>query len=524
MKNRLFICLLFVCFISHTTPLPAQQVLYSPLMNDQSNEGFDVIGKAGNFYWIEKTKKKNRLKRSLSRVVNNSDINFEIYDTRMHLVKTIHTSVDSDVLKKYFIAGDDYFDELTFIKNKGETTVLLKRLTPEGNMVGNDTLCHFPGNMKGEDFLLVRSKNKNKILLLGFERVKDAAPNMHAILYNKNWNLLHQSVYKDRNITQPYVQYDFINYPLEHFNSSPVKLANSGEWLMLSPSALNGNYLLFNFSAPDNNVFYTKVKIPESSAIEDLSLSLNNETMEAEAGILLSSHSSSIKNVIVLHYIMAQCRFNFDTAYRFNTLAGNKTKDKNLFKEYFMPVPGKGFIFLKEYGRQWLQISTEQEVKSDYVKNDYSLPEQSKLISNNPIPGAINKNDYTRYNNLAGTRNEFDRGDLSFYFFPSTQNDSCWSGIVNKEQTNELNSPYLSYVLMTAENKLVFLYNSLFNDDVKYSSTTMLDEKGNPLNEGLVFWKSDNALDFQKARQISVNELAIPYEKNMRKGFAIVRL
>jgi len=33
-----------------------------------------------------------------------------------------------------------------------------------------------------------------------------------------------------------------------------------------------------------------------------------------------------------------------------------------------------------------------------------------------------------------------------------------------------------------------------------------------------------NNLVFQKARQISANELAIPYERNGRNGFAIIKL
>ena len=101
--------------------------------------------------------------------------------------------------------------------------------------------------------------------------------------------------------------------------------------------------------------------------------------------------------------------------------------------------------------------------------------------------------------------------------------DSCWSGIINKEQITELNSSFLSYVFMPVKDKLIFLYNSLFNNN-RYSSTTILDQNGNPVNEGLVFWKTNNTLLFQKARQISANELAIPYEKNMRNGFAIIRL
>jgi hypothetical protein len=139
-------------------------------------------------------------------------------------------------------------------------------------------------------------------------------------------------------------------------------------------------------------------------------------------------------------------------------------------------------------------------------------------------PGYVNKNEYTRYSNLVGGRNAFDRGDLTMYYFPGTSNDSCWSGIINKQQMTELTTSYLSYVFLPREDKLFFLYNEVYKNDDQFSNTTVLDYNGNSLDEGVVYWKMKNTLVFQKARQISENELAIPYQKNARIGFAIIRL
>ena len=87
-----------------------------------------------------------------------------------------------------------------------------------------------------------------------------------------------------------------------------------------------------------------------------------------------------------------------------------------------------------------------------------------------------------------------------------------------------MGTSYLSYVFLPREDKLFFLYNSFYKNRDQYSSATVLDQRGNPMNEGVEYWKMNNTLVFQRARQISENELAIPYERNMRNGFAIIHL
>ena len=181
-----------------------------------------------------------------------------------------------------------------------------------------------------------------------------------------------------------------------------------------------------------------------------------------------------------------------------------------------MTVPGKGFMLLKEYGRSFSSDISEPNNtgNDDTDRNDIEAG----------TPGYLNRNEYTRYSNLVGGRNSFDRGDLTMYYFPGTSKDSCWSGIINKQQITEVGSSYLSYVFLPREDRLFFLYNELFRNSDQYGNTTVLDQKGNVLDEGVVYWKIKNTLVFQKARQISENELAIPYQKNARSGFAIIRL
>ena len=119
----------------------------------------------------------------------------------------------------------------------------------------------------------------------------------------------------------------------------------------------------------------------------------------------------------------------------------------------------------------------------------------------------------------------YNRGDLCLFYFPARDTDSCWSGIIDKEQITEFNSPYLSYLVVPVKDRLFLLYNSFFrNNETQYGNTTILDYKGNQMTEqGLIYSKLSNILNFQQARQISDDEVAIPYENFKRAGFAIIR-
>jgi hypothetical protein len=500
--------------------LCAQKVLYSPFITNQAGNRFDVIGKAGGYYWVQKSKKKIRTERPADLWKSDKDFNLEIYDARMNPVKTIFCSNSNGLVKEYFVSGDQGLDQLILQSANQKIILLLNRYSPDGNSIRNeDSLADFPGYMQRADFLLIRSQNKNKILLLGFEPVPESPPRLHALLFDKNWKLIRRDIYSNKNISQPFVQDEFVDYPLDDYNSGPVKLSDSGEWLMIVPSRINRNYLLFHFKETDEGFVYKEIKMPPSATIEEVGLYLNNKKEEVFAGILSRIRAPAIKNVRIARYSLSDCRVDFDTSYFFNTLAGNKIKNENIYEEYFMTVPGRGFMLLKEYGRIYSSDFSEEKLNKENEQ-----PDEISSLADNAVPGPINKNEYTRYNNLAGTRKSFERGDLSLYYFPATSNDSCWSAIINKEQITELNSSYLSYVLLPKEDKLFFLYNCFYRNSEQYSSATVLDPKGNLLNEGVEYWKINNTLIFQKARQISENELAVPYERNWREGFAIIRL
>jgi hypothetical protein len=97
-----------------------------------------------------------------------------------------------------------------------ETALLLMEIS----LTTSDTLASFPARMKYSNFLLVRSEDKNRILLLGFETIADSLPTLHSFLYDKNWTLLNKTIHTNANISQPYVQYDLVDYPLEHFSNT----------------------------------------------------------------------------------------------------------------------------------------------------------------------------------------------------------------------------------------------------------------------------------------------------------------
>jgi hypothetical protein len=516
MWRRLTIPLLFFCSAFSSK---AQRVLYSPDIGNKPATRFEVIGKAGDYYWVQKSKTKHRYKKITEPWLDDTELRFEVYDTRMNLVNTIPSLLSDSIIKEYLVPGDDFFDQLIFKPYRQNVLLLLNRYTADGNFdKENDTLSRFPGDARCGDFILVRSQDKSKILLLCFENIPDSPPKTIAMLYDKNWNLLCQNEYANANISKPLVQYDIVDYPLEDYSSASIKLYNNGEWCMVVSSRKNRNYLLFHFNGTDDRFVYKEIKLSSSLTVEDAGLYTDNETGQGFAGILSRIRTPAIKNIRLVHYSMNDFKIDFDTSYYFNTLAKNKTRNENMFEEYFMIVPRKGFLFLKEYGRSFSPDENSGINTDDVPVNDI------KNIVNNETPEPINKDEYTRYDNLAGTRNNFDRGDLTLYYFPAHPNDSCWSGIINKEQTTDLGTSYLSYVFLPQENKLFFLYNSLYGNNNEFSSTTVLDEKGNALNDGIEYWKIKNTLVFQKARQIAANELAIPYQRNAKNGFAIIRL
>ena len=430
----------------------AQRVLYSPFLGYEPGTRFEVIGKSGNYYWIQKSKKKFTRKKVAEPWMDDKELSFEIYDERMNLVKAIPSFLSEHLIKEYLVPGDKYFDQLVLQPANQKIIALLNRYSPDGSSINDkDTLCEFPAGMKCGDFLLVRSQDKSKILLLGFETVSESPPKLHAMLYDQNWKLIYHTDYININISKPLVQYDLLEYPLEDYNSTPLKVGNNGEWLMAVSSGTNRNYLLFHFKGTGEGFGYKEIRIPAIANVEDVGLYLDNERQQGFAGISSRIRTPAVKNIQIVHYSLNDFRIDFDTSYFFNTLAGNKMKNENVYEEYFMTVPGRGFLFLKEYGRPFSPDDDDRQ----FNKEDDQPDEMSNAYKND-APETLNKDDYTRYDNLAGTRNNFDRGDLTLYYFPANPNDSCWSGIINKQQATELGTSYLSYVFLPKRGQTFF--------------------------------------------------------------------
>ena len=402
-------------------------------------------------------------------------------------------------------------------RSRNQTAVQLRRYSSEDGLIADSIIANFSFNEPGNSFILCTSADKTKTLLLGFESVPSSAPRLHAVVFDDNWRVISNLVFEHPFITQPFIQDDFFNFP-SAINNNPVQLANNGEWLMASPSRTNNNFLLLHFDGISNNVSYKEIVLPSLYKMEDIAVSINNEKGEAFAGIVSRFKQTSHKNVHVVHYSFSGDAFDFDTEYRFNTLPIFQSKDNTLVKESFIAVPDLGFMLLKEYGRQY---------SNPFADNNYETllePEILFASTNAPANVLTNANGYTSYNNTAALKNNFGRGDLSMFYFPGRQADSCWSGFINKKQITELNAPALSYLFVPLQDKLIFLYNSVERDEDPFGCTTALDPQGHLVaDREMISWESDQSLLIQQSLQIAPNEIAVPYARSGRKGFAIIR-
>jgi hypothetical protein len=517
-RKQLYTGLLFLPGCSF---LAAQRILYSPFIETRSAAHWEVAGKAGDYYWF---RMENPLRPSGRTAMNREAQSFVIYDSRMNPVRTvIPPPVRDTQIKEYFICSNGYFDRLILLAAHEKTILLLDRYSADGTRLYENgrIVGSFPFSEGGNSILLARSEDQNRILVLGFQSLPSSPPRLHTILFDPEWNSLYYRKYEHPFITQPLLQDDFTCYPIENFTSSPLKLANDGRWFMLSPSRMNYNYLLFDFNNSDTGFTYKEIPLPPSSGMEDLALSIDNEKEAAFAAVLSKFRYTALKNVEAVHYLFTRREFDFDSSYRFSTLAGVQLKNENLVHESLIALPKKGFMLLKEYGRAL--APSYEDVLSDNPWDLEALFTTHSISSSLLLP-AINRDGYTRFGRLGGIRLLFDRGDLNLFYFPAVPGDSCWSGIIDKEQVTELNSPDLSYLTLPVSDRIFFFYNSFFGNEGQYGSTTILDDQGNLQTEGgAAFWKFRNTLDFQRSRQITGNEVAIPYANFMRHGFAIIR-
>jgi len=133
-------------------------------------------------------------------------------------------------IKEYIITTYDHFDQVHLLKtDKKQVEVWLQRYEPDGQpTTAGRAIGSFPFDEPGNSFMMVRSEDRSRILLVGFEFISSAAPRVHTMLFDQDWQLLAETVYKHPFITQPMIQDDYTSFPLEDFNNAPVKLANNG--------------------------------------------------------------------------------------------------------------------------------------------------------------------------------------------------------------------------------------------------------------------------------------------------------
>lgn len=498
-----------LCFLLHSN-LVAQSVLYSSTVSNDANTSFDVIGKAGNFYWLYKNKR-----NGFSNWPPKEERSFEVYDGRLHRVKEIDSPLSDSVLKQYLIPQRYSFDQLIFKKSVNKTCVVVNRFTQDGTEAAKDAhLFDFPGEMTLEDLIVTRSPDRTKLLLLGFVRTANVTPDVYVRLYTRDWVLLHETVYKEGNLLQPFIQYNFTEHVLESTDASPIKVTNSGDWLMVAPDRHRNSFVLCHFKKEDSTLVQLDVKQPQSPGIEYCNVSVE-EGRDAYLGVL-ENLTPSDKKVRIMQYNLPQSRLGFDTSYSFYVPTAFRKQERYMFEEAFIQIPGKGLMYMKEYGRRYFIAYSGEQVMLDH-EQEYAA------YSNHASKLKFNENEYTRNSELSEANKRFERGDLSIKYFPFHPTDTSWSGLLRVEQNTRLRYDDLSYACVPSGDKIFLLYNSLAKNEHKVGSTTVLDRKGQPVDEGFIFWRSANVLDFQKARLINPGELFVPYDRNGQQGFTIIR-
>lgn len=508
--------------------LIAQEVSFCEPYSDRFTIREEMLGKVGSYYWVSML---SRQRPARHVIAPQDERSFVIYDMRMKAVNEIsHFSCPGAELKEYLINNADHFDQLYLSASSNHRVDFwVQRYAPDGQAVGDGKMVgSMPFYEPGNSFLLVRSEDRSLTLLLGFQFVAGGAPKIHSMIFNANWGLVSSHVYDHPFLTQPMIQDDEVGYPLEDFDQGTVKLANSGEWLMVSPSRTNSNYLLSHFSGSDSGFRYEEIWLPAIAVTEDISLSVDNGRNEAVAGVLSDFHYSPLKNVRIVHYSMTHKQFDFDTTFRLTTLGGGKVRNDNLVKENFMAMPGGGFLLLKEYGRVFEDPIDDKVIDEGwdpaimFAENNIadldSGPSSARVKAPQPHYG------YARYGGPM-TIPFHDRGDLSMYYFPSERGDSSWAGMISEEQITELNSPNLSYMIVPMQDKLFCLYNSFVHNDQLYAASTVLNRKGQLVtDQGVLFWGLKAPLDFQRSRQVAADQVVIPYQRFGKPGFAVVDL
>ena len=286
-----------------------------------------MLGKVGDYYWVSAISRKRVVRRNGENSAT-EERNFVIYDPKMNVSNLISDPpyVISSI-KEYLVPADDHFDRVHLLSADNKETEV--RLPGGMSQMGSyrvpiTMLRYFLLAIMGTTLCWCGLQDGLRILLLGFEFVSSAPPRLHAYLFDQDWRLLSKHIYKHPSMTQPMIQDDYTAYPMEDFNNGPVKLANSGEWLMLAPSRTNTQLPAFSFSESDS-IICREINLPGTSSMEDVCLSVDNANGDVAAGVLSTFHYiAPLKNIQAVHYSMVTKAFSFDTSAFLAYYAGGK--------------------------------------------------------------------------------------------------------------------------------------------------------------------------------------------------------
>lgn len=498
--------------------LNAQRVVYSESFNTRNTARVQVIGKSENYYWAEKLQKQksNRQRGSGGGYDLKS---FELFDVNLNLIKEIPATCIVGTLRQWLLAGKNGMDQVMLSSSSGKTTIYCRRFRTDDSLENQTILIgNLPFSTGVSRFLLVRSEDQSKILLLAFDNTDTDYSRLYAILYDSDWNQIYQQVISHTQFSQPCIQDEEVGFPAESFDNMPIKLANNGEWLMASPSTVSRNFSLFHVCPNGSDFYFREIPLSPFYKIDDIAMSISNELQVMSVGLLSSYANTTLKNVQVYNYSMKQGIFYFDSSYHFNTQA-HGIQNRNLTHESFISVPDGGYMFLKEYGPTFEFDKT----KVPFITNW----ETAYLMANYSVSAPDNKElkqGYFLNRGLSPIPSIHNQGDLNLFYFPAISKDSTWSGIMSMEQHTEINDPDLSYLLVPKKNKLYVIYNSIEGSMDPMAATTTLNMHGEVTDDALIFWKMNKMMNFQQSHRFSTDEVSVPYSNSQLPGFAIIRL
>ncbi len=449
---------------------------------------------------------------------NPGSLNFDLFNAKLELVDEISAVNVPGAQKQWLLSAEKGLDQVIISNTGGQTRIICSRFFPD-EIVANKvrTLDSLPFVTSASSFLLVRSEDHSKNLIVIFQNTDSDYTCLHALLFDADWNPIYKKVIRHKQFSMPCIQDEDIGFPGESFDNLPIKLANNGEWLMASPSMISRNFSLFHICPDGNDYYFREIPLSAFYKMEDIAMSIDNNLQEMSVGILSSYANTTFKNVQVFKYSMEKGVFYFDSAYHFNSQSGD-IQNHHLTHESFISVQGGGYMYLKEYGspytfeRPATPFITNWETV--YLMADYSTSSNNK---NNAEQSYVLNRGLNPYSSI------HNKGDLNLFYFPGISKDSTWNGFLDMEQHTEANNPDLSYLLIPDKNKLFIVYNSMENADEPTATSTTLNSRGQTTGDALVFWKMNKMLNFQQSHRFSTDEVCVPYLSN-QQGFAIIRI